>query len=734
MSNLHNSLAEMRPDIAAEWHPEKNGSITPDMLACNSRKKYWWICPRGHEYVREVATRVEGYGCQFCSGRRVLAGFNDLQTVNPELASEWNYDKNGDLKPTQVSLHSNKKVWWKCKKCGNEWITQVNDRAYGRGCPVCSGKQRVKSFRESMYLRRGINDLATLRPDLVEEWDSENNGERKPEDFTTGSKERIRWKCKTCGYVWDATIANRAKKNSGCPKCMQYNRTSFPEQALFYYIGKVFPDAESSFTEPFKPRKMELDIFIPSIRTGIEYDGKAWHKGDGEKEKEKYLVCKDKGIRLIRIAESDLASSDCDDFILRGDLSDESLDEAIREVLALITNQQIEINSEADRNLIMLQYLKYIKGKSIAEKAPLDAMQWDVELNGGITPEMVNAVSQRKYWWRCEKGHPYLMSPVNKTSTDYGCPVCSNHQVLRGFNDLQTRYPEIAKEWDTESNAPLTAADVLSSSNKKVWWRCPNGHLYLATIGSRTINRTGCPFCSGHTVLSGYNDFVTRFPAAAQKWDYERNGDLKPETLSAGSTIKVWWKCPVGHTWENTICKQTHYDSCPVCSGRMLQKGINDLTVVAPELALEWNWEKNNRSPSDYTRTSNERVWWKCKKCGNEWQQEIRVRISAECGCPKCAAQKGRETRAANTKLNRRDLVSRFPDIAAEWDYERNVDLDPSMLSPSSNHKVWWICPKGHHYRAWMGDRTGKLKTGCPYCAGKRKMSKLDEDWKSDRE
>ncbi len=141
MTKLEETLAEKRPDLVADWHPEKNGTLTPAMIACNSYKRVWWICPEGHEYEREVVARVKGYGCQYCSGRRVLAGYNDLQTVNPKLTSEWNYEKNGDLLPSQVSLHSNKKVWWKCKTCGNEWQTQVNDRSYGRGCPVCAGKK-----------------------------------------------------------------------------------------------------------------------------------------------------------------------------------------------------------------------------------------------------------------------------------------------------------------------------------------------------------------------------------------------------------------------------------------------------------------------------------------------------------------------------------------------------------------------------------------------------------------
>ncbi len=204
---------------------------------------------------------------------------------------------------------------------------------------------------------------------------------------------------------------------------------------------------------------------------------------------------------------------------------------------------------------------------------------------------------------------------------------------------------------------------------------------------------------------------------------------MTPQQVFPSSLKSVWWKCPKGHSWTNTILKQAQYNSCPICTGRRLEKGVNDLLTTDPDLASEWNQEKNGKLyPTDFTRSSGKKVWWKCKECGTEWQQAINIRIHAGCGCPSCSTKKARRTRAINIKHNNKDLISLFPQIAAEWDYEKNEDLDPSMLSPGSNHKVWWVCPKGHHYRAWINDRTGSHKSGCPYCAGKRKLSDLDND------
>ena len=66
---------------------------------------------------------------------QVLKGYNDLLTTNPELAKEWNYEKNENLDPSTVKATSEKKVWWKCEK-GHEWKTSINCRNQGNGCKI----------------------------------------------------------------------------------------------------------------------------------------------------------------------------------------------------------------------------------------------------------------------------------------------------------------------------------------------------------------------------------------------------------------------------------------------------------------------------------------------------------------------------------------------------------------------------------------------------------------------
>ena len=228
-----------RPDLLKEWDYKKNDLIcSPDEIGYKSNKKVWWICPKGHSYDQTVDKRVSRNStCPICSNKRILTGYNDLKTLNPNLVSEWNYEKNETLSPDTVSLHSNKWAWWKCIFCGHEWKTKINDRANGRGCPVCAKLIRGRSYIESQ-LNRGINDFKTLFPNIAEEWDDDKN-ELSPSEYTSSSMYKAWWKCSVCGNGWQATIANRAQKQSGCPKCMKHQRTSFPEQALLFYIKNM---------------------------------------------------------------------------------------------------------------------------------------------------------------------------------------------------------------------------------------------------------------------------------------------------------------------------------------------------------------------------------------------------------------------------------------------------------------------------------------------------------------
>ena len=138
-------LATRFPELAAQWHPEKNGKLDPTQVGPGSMTRVWWLCERGHDYLAHVFSRTQGTGCPYCAGRRAWRGFNDLATVHPALAGEWHPELNGILTPRDVTKGSHKQVWWRCSE-GHTWKAVVFARAKpnGTGCPVCAGTVRRK--------------------------------------------------------------------------------------------------------------------------------------------------------------------------------------------------------------------------------------------------------------------------------------------------------------------------------------------------------------------------------------------------------------------------------------------------------------------------------------------------------------------------------------------------------------------------------------------------------------
>lgn len=727
MNQKKTPLSIAFPELVSEWNIDKNNGSKLDDYTAGSNKKVWWKCKKGHEYECAIDHRtLRKQGCPYCSGKRVCTGFNDLKTRDPFLAREWNYDKNGDCLPDSVALNSHSKYWWKCEICHFEWMASPNDRARGRGCPKCGKKKRKESRAKTILFRRDENNL-TRHKELLSEWDYSLN-EREPKYYLSGSTTKVWWKCEVCGNTWQATINNRVN-GSGCPKCMKHMQTSFPEQAILYYLRKCFTYVFNGSFD-FLDGKTELDIYIPEITTAIEYDGVAFHTGERATKKmiEKYKMCKEREIRLIRVSEFKNESDSYDQCLVREGNTEESLNNVIKKLLDDLNIHGLSIDVQHDRSSIMRQYITSLREKSINARYPGSAAKWDVEKNGGLKPDQVSAFSNKKYWWKCQMGHSYQSTPANEVTFIKNCPICSNHQVLEGFNDLSSRSPQLTLEWDYKKNYPLKPTQIVFSSSRKVWWLCPNKHSYEATAESRLKKGTGCPYCSNKKVLPGYNDLKTKNPELLREWNYKRNANIRPEDLLPGSNRKVWWICKNGHEWEVVVNSRSGkgHAECPFCSGHKVLNGYNDLATKYPELLLEWDYNRNiDINPNCISPGSNLQVWWKCRTCSNEWKARIVNRVyGIKTGCPKCGyIIKMKKTRAENIKKEKRDFCTRFPEIAREWDYEKN-EVNPTEILPAANLKIWWKCEKGHSYQSWLSDRTGKHKTGCPYCKGKRKLPK----------
>lgn len=273
---------------------------------------------------------------------------------------------------------------------------------------------------------------------------------------------------------------------------------------------------------------------------------------------------------------------------------------------------------------------------------------------------------------------------------------------------------DLLRQWDAEANLPLTPETVTAGSSRKVWWLCKNGHHWQQAPWERTAHYVDCPVCAGKRIIPGVNDLRTVAPETAAEWDTHKNGDLHPEELSPYSHRKVWWKCrKCGHEWLAQVKSRTGADKCgcPLCAGKTVVPGKNDFASAFPELAAEWHPEKNGTlSPMALLPGSSQKVWWKCRTCGSEWQAVVFSRTQGS-GCPVCTGKK------VIPGIN--DLASRHPAIAAEWHPEKNGSLTPESVTPQSNRSVWWVCEKGHEYKAVIQSRTAG-GSGCPYCTNRK--------------
>ena len=244
------SLAMTHPDLAEQWTP-RNGQLQPSQVSAGSEQRFWWQCPKrhcNHEWQARPNQRTRSpgaTGCPECSRKRELytsappadclcctlapltepvrTGHPSLAEGRFQLAAEWHPTLNGNLTPADVTLGSNKRVWWLCStgcpcKHDHIWSAAVSTRALlASGCPVCAGQRPCQ-----------CNSLSACHPQLVQQhWDQEANGQLQPEDLLPGSDRKVAWRCDLheSAVCWLATPHKMVKPPTGCPVCAR-NRTA----------------------------------------------------------------------------------------------------------------------------------------------------------------------------------------------------------------------------------------------------------------------------------------------------------------------------------------------------------------------------------------------------------------------------------------------------------------------------------------------------------------------------
>lgn len=714
-----------------ELYENANNLKASNQIGFSSGKKVWWkcsVCGLSWQQSPNKMNKKRNGGCPYCNRSRPSYLYN-LALLYPELESEWDYEKN-DILPTDCLPSSSKRVFWKCRN-NHRWDSIISDRVESvKKCRV--SKKPVCPYCNHERISSTYN-LVTEFPNIAKQWNYIKNKDMIPLNVSPKSQKKVWWICEyNPNHIWQDRIANRTVLNRSCPICSK-NHISFMARVLFYYLKRYFDDCEIEYN---LIGHYVADLYIPSYKIVIEYDGWFFHDSATSKKRElkKDKVLTDAGYQLIRVKESKIPMSDIifrDNQIIYYKYDDlrnvDALIKKVGSVIGNIINHKIDIKSDVinDYQKIENLYFHIRKANSLAVQRPDLAKEWSS--NNKISLDNVTPRSTYRANWVCPKCHnEYGTAVRNRAILNSACPYCANLKVYER-NSLAYMFPELVKEWDYNKNGSLKPEDITRGCDKKVWWKCAKGHSWQTFVYSRTGKyKTNCPYCS-HYKLTPENSLEVRNPELKQYWNYHKN-DKQPSEYSYHSNKKVWWKCDKGHVWQqsiNGIQKIKSTIKCPYCRNIRLTDA-NSLKSIYPDLCEYWDYEKNHKLTPDGVRAnSSNKYWWRCEK-GHSWKTQIST-LKHNKSCPLC-------------KKVDNSLRTNRPLLATEWDVQKNIGLSPETISTYSGKKVWWRCQNNHSWQDTVCHRSGGR--GCPFCSGRRASDtnnlaimfpKIAEEWDYDK-
>ena len=756
------------PHLLAEWHHYKNTNLRPTDVPSNSTKPIWWKCDKGDDHEWKASPRnrtIAGSNCPYCAGQRATSD-NNLALARPELVPIWDYEVN-DKKPTELMKHSNYVAQFKCQNdpshtwkrhilrkksdcpicaferdalftmaphlkgewdfeankdlplnpfeltgrstkdaywvCSNDrahrWRTQIRNRAILKsGCPYCGGQ-----------LAWSGSNLAVDAPDIAAEWHPSKNRGIGPSTVKARSGVKRWWLCPK-GHSYQASPDARTGKGTGCPKCSP--STSSPEIRIFSELSALFPEAR----QREKVFGVELDVWIPTVDVGVEYDGSHWHKKKGDADLRKNLRLEEKGVVLLRMRASPLPKIRPYDIICQGEdvskaeihsllLALRSLGKASDAQCKQYEDQKGFLNDDEYRRI--LSYLPSpTPENSLSRFVPEAETYWDYEANSPLVPSNFTPHSNKTVSWRCSASEDHKWKArINDFEKTRKCPFCDRTRPSSTYN-LETSHPDIAAEWHPTKNS-LSPSELTPSSNLKAWWRCQSDptHEWATRVGNRTTLGNGCPICSGRKA-SPKTSFAAVHPHLLNSWDFSKNS-ISPHEVRPKSNKIVHWVCPdyPHHQWQQQIYIRLKF-GCPYCVGRKTHK-LDAVASVAPELLKEFvrfsSAEDRNKTLNDVSPGSGYLVRWRCSVCGDEYSQPIKSRIKKS-GCKKCNGTKGSKS-----------LGARRPDLALQWHPSRNGLELKEIFNLNEPIMAWWVCKQGHEWQESLKARW-RGKKSCPIC------------------
>ena len=647
---------------------DKNPTVTLLGHYLGMHKKTLFKCNEcGNEWLAAPYHIIGGRGCKKCGHKKTA---NALTLTNDEFISRLKV-LHPTIEPLEEYAGSNTKIKCKCKKCGAIWATKPHG-LLGKnknGCPKCAIKKLSDLFSKTN--EQFIKEFKEKTKDIIVLGNYIN------------SKTKIKFKCKRCNYEWYATPNSMLKKAS-CPSCSK-SGTSYVEQFILLSLRKILGKA-NVLSRKKEVISKELDIYLPDYKIAIEYGSWYWHKNRIKGDNEKYKLCKNKEIELIRIY--DYCKNECRDTkdvwyynVYLGDRIEDLLSLVKRILGRIKVKYDYNELKESAKEISELAQLKSLKMGENDFLERVKVLNPDIEINSSFLGR------KSKVKCRCKICNNIWESTPQSLLSGRGCKLCGYKKTAKKINKDHEWFLENFKQKNKDAKSIIFLTNYKRSTDK-IKCKCLKCDNIWHATPHMLLQDHGCPKCAKS--IKSNERFLSELK---QKNSHFKNIEILTEYKGVNEPIK--FKCKLCNRIQTTKASSLLSGSgCKNCSHSKMSNDefINRLKKT--------NKKYKEIKLLEQYKTMRTKIKCKCLKCNNIWMADPN-RLLNGCGCPNCYGTK---------KKTHKEFVE---ELKQNNQYYKNI----VFLSKyeTARKKIKWKCRKCNSV---METRPSQLINGskCPHC------------------
>lgn len=709
--SYENSFAYNKPDASKYWNYELNGDRTPENTTQNAGIPVYLNCCRGkHEPypVAPVNVNNEPYGCPGCREEHLeaLNQKNSLVLCVPVAEKMWDKEKN-IMALEDARAWMSDTAYFLCDE-GHSFPRGIRTFVEDQSCPICN------------------RDVVANYPSMLKFWNFKENRKRglDPNITSANSDDYAAWRCKKCGYEWEAQIAGRKLGKGECPCCETRIVVAEGITDLFSMVPEIRKsyDFEANEREGIEHTKLSVTS-MDYVNWDCPDCGHKWNTRvcsrikkdvDGTYSVTDCPVCSG-AVRIQSYGEQypevearfhpELNECSLEDIISYNDAKKTYYwcCDICGEVFPATVLNQVRALNTASRGCPYCSGKEVLRENSFAALHPELMDEYDPE--NTIDPYTVTEHSNQSANWICrnDPSHRWPATFGSRANGQGRCPICKDYSCEIKFYE---KYPQYESWYDKERN-PRSFKAISLNCNDLLWWKCPeHGHSFPRR--AYDIDRAGrmfCPYCENRLLLTGFNDLATKRPDLLKFYDYDKN-ELPPEEVIISSyDPDTWWICDKGHNFQRPVIVMCETTSCNICSRKVVVAGINDAQTTYPVITTVWDYAKNSCLPSEVSDRSRDKYWFKCEE-GHSYEAHLNTMINNDFQCLVC------ENLLIIPGIN--SLADTHPELCKE--ISSNEERDPHTLAKTWTYSMLWKCKKcsgDYHYPVCdreLGD------DDCPFC------------------